>query len=146
MTDRRVYEVAGESAMVEFGRELAAELGDHELVFVKGDLGAGKTTLIRGILAGLGHRGVVPSPTYTLLESYRPGGREVVHMDLYRLEDPGELEMLGVRDFLGACLCLVEWPERATALLPPADRVIEITGSGGEERVIVVGPPRIPGR
>lgn len=142
MADIESREITGETAMIEFGRELAQRLVGAELVFVRGDLGAGKTTLVRGILAGLGHSSCVPSPTYTLLEPYSIDGREVVHLDLYRLNDPAELEMLGARDFLGECLCLVEWPERAAGYLPAADVDVRIAGSGTASRTVTVDQAR----
>lgn len=120
----------GEPAMIDAGAALAARLAPTDLVVVAGDLGAGKTTLVRGILRGLGHEGPVPSPTFTLLEPYRINGVDVIHADLYRLKDPDELEMLGMRDYLGACLCLVEWPERAGGWLPEPDWRIDLSGSG----------------
>jgi tRNA threonylcarbamoyladenosine biosynthesis protein TsaE len=134
MNEAMWREVSGETAMVEAGREIAPLLGFTDLVFVDGDLGAGKTTLIRGILRGLGHLGAVPSPTYTLLETYHVHGRDVVHADLYRLKEPEELEMLGMRDYFGGCLCLIEWPQRASAYLPRPSYVIEISGSGSNSR------------
>jgi len=84
------------------------------LVGLIGDLGAGKTTWVRALLTGIGHRGRVPSPTYTLLEHYEIGELTVVHLDLYRLSEARELEFLGVRDWLGLpkVWLLVEWPER----------------------------------
>ncbi len=122
--------------MVDAGVSLAPRLAPTDLVFVAGDLGAGKTTLVRGILRGLGHDGPVPSPTFTLLEPYRIGGVDVIHADLYRLKDPGELEMLGMRDYLGTCLCLVEWPERAGGWLPAPDWRIDLSGSGEAGRTL----------
>ena len=87
---------------------------DAPCVFaLRGPLGAGKTTWVRAFLRALGHDGVVPSPTYTLVEPYETGGRKVWHVDLYRLQDPLELEALGVRELLdGNAVMLVEWPER----------------------------------
>jgi tRNA threonylcarbamoyladenosine biosynthesis protein TsaE len=138
MNETRFRDIEGESAMIALGRSIAARLSPTDLVFVRGDLGAGKTTLIRGILAGLGHQRAVPSPTFTLLEPYHLDGIDVVHMDLYRLKEPEELEMLGVRDFVGDRLCLVEWPERAGDALPAPDVEIDIDGSGGASRSVTL--------
>ncbi len=131
----------GDAAMLECGAELVRSFRGRELVFLYGDLGAGKTTLVRGMLRGLGYAGAVPSPTYTLMETYATAAFEVVHMDLYRLIEAGELEMLGIRDFLGECLCLVEWPERGAGVLPPPDIEITITGGGDGRQVSVSRQP-----
>lgn len=125
-------QIADEAAMVALGRRLAALLRIGQLVFLRGDLGAGKTTLSRGILQGLGHEGAVKSPTYTLLEPYEATRIPVYHFDLYRLGDAEELEWLGARDLLaGQALSLVEWPERGSGFLPPADLVITIGPPAG---------------
>ncbi len=113
-----------EAAQTEFGARLASVLpaSGGLVVYLEGNLGAGKTTLTRGLLRGLGHQGGVRSPTYTLIEPYELGERCVAHLDLYRLADPEELEYLGLRDLLGeACVMLVEWPEKGIGMLPPAD-------------------------
>ncbi|WP_295577983.1 tRNA (adenosine(37)-N6)-threonylcarbamoyltransferase complex ATPase subunit type 1 TsaE [uncultured Lamprocystis sp.] len=110
-----------------FGADLAAHLPERLVIYLRGDLGTGKTTLARGILRGLGHRGAARSPTYTLIEPYEIGTTRVFHLDLYRLADPEELEYLGLRDLLAeAALWLVEWPERGAGLLPPPDLTIAI--------------------
>ena len=107
------------------------------LVTLHGDLGAGKTTLVRGLLRSLGYTGTVKSPTYTLVEPYQVNGRDIFHFDLYRLADPDELEYMGIRDYLRAdALCLVEWPEKAGHLLPPPDLCIYIEHDGFARRVL----------
>lgn len=114
-------------AQVAFGARLAALLPPRLIVYLEGDLGTGKTTLTRGVLAGLGHRGAARSPTYTLLEPYEIGERRLYHLDLYRLGDPQELEYLGLRDLLAEdAVWMVEWPERGLGMLPPPDLVIAI--------------------
>ena len=137
----------GEAAQEAFGRRLAqllaADWCGGWIVHLRGDLGTGKTTLVRGILRGLGHVGAVKSPTYTLVEPYEPKGRPVFHLDLYRLGDPEELEYLGLRDLLGGeQLLLVEWPARAATALPPADLEIHIlySGTGRDLEILGFGP------
>jgi tRNA threonylcarbamoyladenosine biosynthesis protein TsaE len=111
-----------DAATVAVGAALARACDGHGLIFLSGDLGAGKTTLSRGLIRALGHEGAVKSPTYTLVEPYElPSGR-VMHYDLYRLGDPEELEYLGLRDHLDSeTLTLIEWPERGVPLLPTPD-------------------------
>jgi tRNA threonylcarbamoyladenosine biosynthesis protein TsaE len=97
------------------------------VIGLSGDLGAGKTTLVGGLLAALGHEGAVRSPTYTLIEPYHLAGRDVNHCDLYRLRHPSELDDLGIRDLLTPrSLLLVEWPERAEGRLGTPDLTLEL--------------------
>ncbi|TNE81234.1 MAG: tRNA (adenosine(37)-N6)-threonylcarbamoyltransferase complex ATPase subunit type 1 TsaE [Gammaproteobacteria bacterium] len=125
--------------MVDFGNRLGALLPNGLLVFLEGDLGAGKTTLSRGILGAFGHNGVVKSPTYTLVEPYQLGEKLFYHFDLYRLGDPEELEYIGIRDYLEqASCCLVEWPERGAGILPDPDLRIQISVADHARRLVIL--------
>jgi len=127
----REQQVEGEPAMESLGASLAEHLQPGVIVFLQGDLGAGKTTLVRGMLHGAGHAGAVKSPTYTPVEPYTVGGRMIYHFDLYRLKHPEELEFLGIRDYLGGeGICLLEWAERGAGQLPAPDAEITIKRSG----------------
>lgn len=130
--------LANAAATEAFGARLAACCEGGLLVFLHGDLGAGKTTLVRGLLRTLGHGSAVKSPTYTLIESYQLPALQVHHLDLYRLADAEELEWLGLRDLLdGDSVCLIEWPERGAGALPAADLELTLSYQGTGRRVAV---------
>lgn len=113
------------------GADLAQALPPGGVIYLRGDLGAGKTTLARGLLCGLGHNGTVKSPTYTLVEPYQIADQRLFHWDLYRLADPEELEFLGLREQLdGKTILLIEWPERGLGELPAADLDITLDYAG----------------
>lgn len=138
MTGSHARVVESEEAMLALGAELAADLRGGQVITLSGELGAGKTTLVRGLLRGLGFSGRVKSPSYGLVESYDVSGLTVHHLDLYRLSDPGELDFLGLEDLVGGgSVLLIEWPERAQGRLPPVDGAIEI-GIDDTTRVLTI--------
>ncbi len=130
------HECPDDASMQALGARFAESFKPGELICFSGDLGAGKTTLIRACLRAMGHQGRIPSPSYALMELYPFEGFRVCHLDLYRLADPEELEYLGFRDLLDPdTLVLVEWPEKAPALLEQADRIVRIDFSGSGRQV-----------
>lgn len=118
-------------ATEQFGAKLSWLLPAKCLVFLHGDLGAGKTTLVRAYLRAAGFSGTVKSPTYTLVEEYSINDRKICHFDLYRLSDPEELEWMGIRDYLSQeCVCFIEWPGNGKGFLPEPDISITLSAEG----------------
>lgn len=134
----REFLLADAAATAALGAGLAQSLGALHgpcVLALEGELGAGKTTLVRGLLRALGERGTVRSPTYTLIESYDCAGWQVHHLDLYRLRDAAELAGLGLRDLLEPrALVIVEWPERDATLRARADLVVALAYDGDRRR------------
>jgi tRNA threonylcarbamoyladenosine biosynthesis protein TsaE len=131
-----MIDLIGEEKMMAFAGQCAPIFAtaaiDGGLIFLEGDLGAGKTTFTRGLMRGFEYLGPVKSPTYTLVETYDVTTTQkkpltVCHFDLYRVADPEELEFMGIRDYLeGAHLCLMEWADKGSGFLPNADLVLSI--------------------
>ena len=123
-----IITLKNETETTKIGSKLASCLKGGEVIYLKGELGTGKTTLVRGVLNRLGHTGNVKSPTYTIVEPYLIDSHVIYHFDLYRLDDPEELESLGIRDYCdGQSICFFEWPEKGGNLLPNADINLELT-------------------
>ena len=146
-----------ENATLALGAALAPGLAPGMVITLRGELGAGKTTLVRGLLRALGHAGRVKSPTYALVEVYEVSRLDFYHFDFYRFQDPREWIEAGFRDiFNGHSVCLIEWPERAAGLLPSPDLEITLTISGtgrlaalspktpAGERLVAALPPSSP--
>lgn len=133
--------LADENETGKLGARLAGILAPGLVIYLSGDLGTGKTTLVRALLRKLGYPGKVKSPTYTLVETYASSGLNLYHFDFYRFNDPQEWLDAGFRDYFNpASVCLVEWPERAGNLLPPADITISLRIAGaGRDVELVAG-------
>jgi tRNA threonylcarbamoyladenosine biosynthesis protein TsaE len=117
------------------GRAVAAGAAAGRVLHLRGELGSGKTTLVRGLLRALGHTGRVKSPTYTLVEPYELSSLHFYHFDFYRLKNRDECEQTGFRDYFNAqAMCVVEWPERAGGLLSPPDLEIHLLFEGEARR------------
>jgi tRNA threonylcarbamoyladenosine biosynthesis protein TsaE len=141
---RLEFDVNTPEEMEAWGMRLTQAIGHSgATVFLSGPLGAGKTTLVRGLLRALGHQGAVKSPTFTLVEPYSLPRGPVYHFDLYRITDPDELEYLGIRDYFdGQALCLIEWPEKgAIGLIQPSVQIrIELFDTSRKLTFEGIGP------
>lgn len=136
-----------EDGLRAIGARLAPMLRPGDVVALSGDLGAGKTTLARAVLEALGHRGEVPSPTFTLVQTYPELAPPVAHVDLYRLDHPTEAEALGLDDWLADGALLLEWPERLGAAIWPDRLWLRLEGAGSPERRLTWdAPPAWEGR
>jgi tRNA threonylcarbamoyladenosine biosynthesis protein TsaE len=136
--DADTIALSDEAATALFAARLAPLLRQGDVVALTGDLGAGKTSFARSLLRALGHRGEVPSPTFTLVQIYETGGGPVWHVDLYRLAGPDEALELGIEEAFAEAIVVIEWPDRLGSLLP-ADRLdLRIDLAGGDARRVVI--------
>lgn len=134
--ERRVWFLPDEAATEAAGRALIPLLPRGAVVFLHGDLGAGKTTLVRGLLRGLGYAESVKSPTYTIIETHDLGFGMLYHLDLYRISDPAEIDFLGIEELYGeGLLTCIEWPQRGAGHLPAPDAELWLSVEGAGRRL-----------
>ncbi|MCI0667101.1 MAG: tRNA (adenosine(37)-N6)-threonylcarbamoyltransferase complex ATPase subunit type 1 TsaE [Methylococcaceae bacterium] len=134
-----------EAETLELGAKLFRSMKQPLRFYLYGDLGSGKTTLVRGFLKAGGYCGAVKSPTFTLVEEYQFPEWRLVHLDLYRLADPKELEWIGIREYFeGQCVSFIEWPDRGDGFLPQPDLSVRLSHHG-EGRIAVLEPRGLAG-
>ena len=127
-----------EHEMLQIAAEYSKCLKKGSIIFLHGNLGAGKTTFVKGLLRELGYQGNVKSPTYTLVEEYKFPIFNIYHFDLYRLADPEELEWIGIRDYFNEdSICFVEWPDKGAGFLPKASADIHIKYMGTSRKIFI---------
>ena len=142
MSAATLIELPDLNAMADLGQRIAASLREGDVIALEGGLGAGKTTLARAILSGLGHEGEVPSPTFTIIETYDapPLRVAVAHADFYRLDDPTEAIEIGLDDYREGAVLLAEWPDHAGGFAHEAACLSILLETKGKGRVAVVKP------
>ena len=142
-----IREVAGEVAQEALGGAIARHLRPGMVLHLRGEIGAGKTTLTRGLLRGLGVTAPVKSPTYTLVEPYQSEAGPIYHFDLYRLGDPEELHFFGAEEYFSPeTICILEWAERAGDLLPQPDLILQTDYRDSTSRTVRLRGPTAAGQ
>lgn len=136
---RTTYDLPDEAATLALGQKLATHLKPADIVAMRGDLGAGKTTLSRGIIVALTGESEVPSPTYTIIQTYEGDDSEIWHCDLYRIENPDDILELGLLDAFEDSICLIEWPDKMGDYLPDNIITISIRFNGTGRTVTIDG-------
>lgn len=139
--------LADETDTIKLGRVLAEVLPKPVVIYMYGELGAGKTTMVRGFLQSFGHQGAVKSPTYTLVEPYELPTGALYHFDLYRLADPEELEFIGIREYQDSAVAMIfEWPDKGEGMIPQADISVHLSYEKEGRRVELVfsNPSKAP--
>jgi tRNA threonylcarbamoyladenosine biosynthesis protein TsaE len=135
---RAYARAVGADAGVAIAGRIAGAAAGSAVIYLYGELGAGKTTCVRSLLRTLGVTGLIRSPTYTLVETYQSQGMTFIHVDLYRLGGPDAVEELGLRDYLGTdCLLLVEWPAKGGSAVPPSDLDVTLTYQDDSRRALL---------
>lgn len=143
MTNSRIIFLASEKEMRDYAKQCIFFIQPGMIIFLKGELGAGKTTWVRSLLRALGFQEAVKSPSFSLLESYEIAGISILHFDLYRLTSEKAFQSYGFEEhFSHENCCLIEWPERAESILPTPDFVfeLEILGDGRQLTVSALTP------
>lgn len=145
MTQARAGDFATPEALQYFGARLGRRLRPGDVVTLEGGLGAGKTTLARGMLRGLGYAGEVPSPSYAILQGYAPPdvSLPVGHVDLYRIDDPREIDELGLDDWLDGGALVVEWPDRLGGRYGGSALAITIAAADDGSRLLTARVPAV---
>ena len=145
MNSKQIFK--SEAQLTAFAAEIASILVPGDVVYLRGELGTGKTTFARAIIQQRGSADSVTSPTFTLIETYHLGDVSVAHLDLYRIESDAEMEGIGLRDYLdGDWICLIEWPDRARGMLPDPDLTVNLAYEGNGRSAVLIATERLADR
>ena len=145
MNSKQIF--TSEAQLTAFAAEIASILVPGDVVYLRGELGTGKTAFARAIIQQRGSADSVTSPTFTLIETYHLGDVSVAHLDLYRIESDAEMEGIGLRDYLdGDWICLIEWPDRAPSMLPDPDLTVNLAYEGNGRSAVLIATERLADR